>query len=288
MRLPFVRLALSALAVTWIASPARGQLTSGNATFTQLAYPGQESEPLYFSEFRPEGASTTNHLSAQWLFYRVAGDTKERAFGGYTKSDGGQLTLTNTVAPSGDAMTYAFTEQASGGATRFTADWTIQLSDGQAAGEATLSHSVTITNPTAAPLTISLFHFLDYDLTGEFDGHSATADLSGMTITRGSATGTYTPLTAATHYQSDAYGTIDTTLNDGGISILSDGDSTFTNGDWIGAYQWDLVIQPGQSFTVEFEMGVSPVPEPGLVLTLAACGLGLAGLARRARPVARG
>ncbi|HET6572174.1 MAG TPA: PEP-CTERM sorting domain-containing protein [Fimbriiglobus sp.] len=59
------------------------------------------------------------------------------------------------------------------------------------------------------------------------------------------------------------------------------------NNDWTGAYQWDLVIAPGGSATIQFEMGVSPVPEPGSVLALAAVGLGLV-CGRRDRLTPRG
>src|SRR5687768_1599184 len=94
MRVPFVRLSLAALAAAWLASPAYGQttLTSGNATFTLKAPPTGESSATYSDvALRPDGG--TNHLWSQWLFYRVAGDTRERPFGNYTKTGGGSVSM---------------------------------------------------------------------------------------------------------------------------------------------------------------------------------------------------
>ncbi|HET6572175.1 MAG TPA: hypothetical protein VFG68_01115 [Fimbriiglobus sp.] len=190
MRVPFVRLALAALATAWLASPARGQttLTSGNATFTLNAVPTNENSATYSNvTFRPEGGTTTNHLYSQWLFYRVAGDTRERPLGTYTRSDGGTVSLSGSA--SADTMTYAIAESAAS-VTRFTGNWTLQLQDGTVPGAATVLHTVTITNPLSATsdLTLSLYHYLDFDLTGNFS-NSASGDLSGMTITGGGRPG---------------------------------------------------------------------------------------------------
>lgn len=291
MRAPFVRLCLAALAAAWTAPPARGQttLTSGNATFTLKAPPTGESSPAYSDvAFRPDGG--TNHLWSQWLFYRVAGDTRERPFGNYTKSGGGSVAMTGNQSPA-NTMTYGLTETGASG-TRFTGTWTIQLQDGAAPGAATVLHSVTITNPAtaASDLTISLFHFLDFDLNGSGTGQSATGGLNGMTITDGVVRGTYSPspTTPATAYLVGSGGTIDPGFLNGSLTDLNNSGLPFGPGDWSGAYQWkDLVIAPGGSFTIQFEMGVSPVPEPGSVFALAAAGLGLVGL-RRARLAPRG
>lgn len=291
MRVPFVRLFLSALIAAWAASPAFGQttLSSGNATFDLNASPTGENDGFAYSNasFRPEGGTTTNHLYAQWLFYRVDGDTRERPFGNYAKTPTGSGSVSMSGSSSGNTMTYSITESAASG-TRFTATWTLQLQDGTVPGEATVLHSVSVTNPTASSLTLSLFHFLDFDLNGN-TSNSATGDINEMTITDGGMYGSYKPLTAASRYQaSTGSPTLDVGLLDESVTSLSNGGLPVSENDWTGAYQWDLMLAAGESRTIQFEMGVSSVPEPGTVLALAAAGLGLVGLARRARLAPRG
>ena len=111
MRVPFVRLFLSALAAAWVASPAHGQttLTSGNATFTLNDPPDGESSNTYSGvEFRPEGGAAANHLYTQWLFYRAAGDTQVQPSRNSSKTGGGSVAMRGS--PSGSTMTYSVTE----------------------------------------------------------------------------------------------------------------------------------------------------------------------------------
>lgn len=289
MRVPFVRLFLSALIAAWAASPAFGQttLSSGNATFTLNGIPTAENAATYEADFLPDGG--TDHLWSQWMFYRVGSESRTRPLGNYDKGGNpanGGVTLSG--APSGNTITYNFTETAAGGATRFTGTWTITLQDGVAAGTADVLHSLTVTNPTATDLTLSLIHFLDYDMGGSASNHNVTGGIAGMTVTSPLASGTYTPTTSASQFQAAETGTIDVAFLNGTAASLDGTGLPFAGSDWTGAYQWDLMLAAGESRTIQFEMGVSSVPEPGTVLALAAAGLGLVGLARRARLAPRG
>lgn len=197
------------------------------------------------------------------------------------------MALTGSL--SGNTMTYSLTEKTADATTRFTATWTVVLRHGASPGQATVSHSVTITNPTASPLTLSLFHYLDYDLDDNSAGHSATGGLAGMTITNGVTKGTYTPVTGASAFQASAgFPPLDVSLLDDQVTNLNGSGLPMSNDDWTGAYQWDLTIPAGGSATIDFDMAVTPAPEPGAVLALAAAGLGLLGKARRARLTPRG
>ena len=72
--------------------------------------------------FQPEGVASANFLAKNWWYYRVAGDGRERPFGTYTKSDGGNLAGNSSypLSGNGDTATYNWTESSSTGV-RFTA-----------------------------------------------------------------------------------------------------------------------------------------------------------------------
>ncbi len=283
MHSPLVHFVLSALVAAGMASSALGQLTgtltSGGATFTLSETPTDITSPSYTADFQPQGGTTADHLYAQWMFFRVSGDARELPFGNYGPAGGPDSgALTGTL--SGDTMTYHFTRLDGTGAAQFTADWSLKLQAGATPGTATVTHTVTITNTTASPLTLSMFHYLDYDLADDPSGHSATGGLSGMTITKDSFAATYKPVTGPSLASPTAYqvapgglNSLDSLLLDSNVTNLNNTGLPFTDGDWTGAYQWDLTLAPGESRTIQFEMGVTPVPEPGFALAVAGFGL---------------
>ena len=264
---------VSAVAVAPASAQLTGTLTNGNATFTQTSTPTSIGSTQMRASFRPEGGTTTNSLYDQWMFYRVTGDTRERPFGNY--SSGGITTaLTGNFA--GSTATYNLTDSNALG-TRFTAAWVINLVDSAAPNTATLNHAVTINNPGLTPLTISLFQYVDIDLADTAGGQSASGGINGMTSTNGTLNGTLTPITPATNFQASAFSALRTSLTDNSITNLSNSGLPFSPGDVTFAYQWDVTIPAGGSTVISSQMGVSPVPEPGLII---ACCLGLAGLGR--------
>ena len=196
MRVPFVRLFLSALAAAWVASPAHGQttLTSGNATFTLNDPPDGENFHRIFERHVPPRGRDHRQPPVRPVDVLPGRRRHPGAAVRELQQLRRRLRSHDRQPDREDTMTYSVTESGASG-TRFTATWALQLQDGAVPGEATVLHSVTITNPTASPLTLSLFHYLDFDLNDGTGGHSATGDASEMTITDGSIYGTYSPTT---------------------------------------------------------------------------------------------
>src|SRR5688572_29227438 len=157
------------------AGPAASQdngvsLSHGNAVAALGFGASSESFSGHLTIFRADTASSSQTFQLTW-FYRVAGDTRERPFGQYAKSDGGSLTASTISA--GNTGTLSYTETL-GAATRFTAVWGLVLTDSAVPGSATLAQNVAVTNPGATPLTLALYHYEDLNVGGSFAGNKAT------------------------------------------------------------------------------------------------------------------
>jgi hypothetical protein len=251
-----------------------GQLTDGNATFNQLSTPSSLTSTTMRASFRPEGGATTNSLYDSWMYYRVAGDTRESPFGNYNPTGPRDVLMTGSFV--GNTATYNLTDQVSN-STRFTATWTMNLVDSATPNTSTLYHTVTLNNPGATPLTISLFQYVDIDLSNVATGQSATGGINGMYSTDGTLVGSLVAVTPATAFQASPFSDLRTSLSNETVTNLNNTGLPFSPGDVTFAYQWDVTIPAGGSTTIQSYMGVQPVPEPGMVL---ACCLGLAGVGR--------
>jgi hypothetical protein len=258
-----------------------GTLTNGNATFSQNGTPTSISPSTdttqFRASFRPEGGSTSNSLYDQWMFYRVAGDTRERPFGNYSS---GGITTSLTGNFSGSTATYSLTDvntNPTPDVARFTATWTMNLVDNAAPNSASLNHTVRINNPGANPLTISLIQYVDLDLANTAGNQTATGGINGMYSTDGTLIGSLVATTPVTAFQASAFSTLRTALTNNTVTDLNNSGLPFSPGDVTFAYQWNVTIPAGGSTVIQSQMGISPVPEPGVIL---ACCLGFAGLAR--------
>lgn len=273
-----IRPVLGLFAIACLTANASAQLTgtisNGNATFTQVSTPNSLGSTAFRAEFRPEGGTTANSLYDQWMYYRVAGDTRETPFGNYNPSGSRNIQMTGNF--SGSTATYNLTDL-NNTTTRFTATWTMNLVDNPTPNNTTLNHSVTINNPGATALTISLFHYVDLDLADAFDNQSATGGINGMYSTDGTLVGSLIPVTPATAFQASPYQNLRTLLSNTSVTNLNNSGLPFSPGDVTFAYQWDVTIPAGGSTVISSQMGISPVPEPGLML--AGC-IGLVGLGR--------
>jgi hypothetical protein len=166
---------------------------------------GQTDETNPTGFFLNTANSGANQLIYNWLFYRVAGDSVQRPFGNYTKSDGFPIVGTSHW-PSGQAggdnttATYDWNEYTAAGL-RFTADETLTISSGATANHATLTQSVTITNPNISPLTISIYEAaIPYPGGGTIQTLSASGGINAIDVLAGDYRVTFSA-DGATAYQ---------------------------------------------------------------------------------------
>ncbi|MGE3167131.1 MAG: hypothetical protein AB7O52_19670 [Planctomycetota bacterium] len=187
-----------------------------------------------FGEFQP--APSVDHMFQQWWFYRVAGATQES-----------QLPF---PAPSeayvGNVVTLGFTEPL------FSATASVTLTDGVSAGAATTVHEMTITNTSAAPLSMQFFCYVDLDVIDDDDDVATLigGDPTHMRVTDG--TGAYSEFrgVGASAYQSGPYPSIIIELTDAGLTNLNNSGIPSAATDVTSAYQWDLSLAPGASQTL--------------------------------------
>lgn len=247
-----------------------GSQADGNANFFRGNAPTFETSTGPTVDFRPEGGATTDHMFGGWWYYRVSGDTRERPFGIYTNSAGGALAGSSTYA--GNTATYNWTETDSAAVVRFNAVYTSVLTDGLTPGSATLTNTFSITNPGSVPLVITLFNYADFDVNASAGGDSATGNINSMTITEGSTSIVFSASNASA-FQVAAFAAVRDLLLNANVDNLNNTGLPFGPGDFTGAYQWNLTVQPGGTLNVESAWAITvAVPEPA---TLACVGAGV-------------
>jgi hypothetical protein len=178
-----LRFATGALAVALAATQAvaqpGGQLVSSNALYTQGTAPASETST------GPTTAMYGPVLFHNWWYYRVSGDTRERPFGTYTKSDGFSIAGTSSYVPfppGSNTATYNWTENGPNGV-RFTATYSTTLVYLSGSDRATLSQSFQINNPNPTALDLVLFNEADWDVNrNTAPGMIASGNLSAITI----------------------------------------------------------------------------------------------------------
>jgi len=260
------------------AAPALGTITlnHGNALFvdtaplttTTTSYGGGASNTT--DVFRPEGGTTTYHLYESGWSWRINGiDTREFAFSQAGAVEAGSGTAFGT-------RTYA---SLANGASSAVCPYS--LVDGGVAGQGLVVQTLQITNTGGQPLDISLFNYVDFDVSATAGGDSASwFDQANniMNIVDGANTVQYQGL-GANAYQVQPFATLRTALTDAGITNLNNTGLPFGPGDFTGAFQWNRLLTIGQTTTVSVAFAVNmPVPAPSALALL-----GVVGLAARPR-----
>ena len=223
------------------AAAAQGTISQSNATYAMTALPaGPNATTVATTNFttNPAVADTT---SESWWYYRIAGDVRESAF----NTAGGQL-VQNWA---GNLATLSWSNVDARG---FAAVLEITAySTGPTAGVAT--HRMTVTNTSAAPLTIDLFQYTDIDHCNSAGGDTAVANptTNRMLITDSCTDRMEYYGFRPDHYQVTAYATLRGLLTDGAVTNLTDTGLPFGPADFTGAFQWqNRTLQPNQSLTV--------------------------------------
>ena len=151
----------------------------------------------------------------------------------------------------------------------FRIDLKYSLSGGTpGSGSADLGEQISIVNQSDGPLDFHFFEYADFDITGPGPGNQAV--FTNPNTVRQSNGGSFLTETVVTpvpnHREVAFFPTTLNSLNDAAPTTLSD-TPLFTPvgpGDVTWAYEWDFVLQAGDTFLISKDknLGVQPVPEP--------------------------
>ncbi|MEQ1920895.1 MAG: CHRD domain-containing protein [Pyrinomonadaceae bacterium] len=223
-------------------------LTAGGATYNIPS--ASHYDATQTSNFT--GVGTGDYLFEDGWWFRVAGDTQESFFP--------VPTATNCTGANG---TVTWTNVSARGL--FDATNTLTLSSA-GANQGQLILTMAITNTTASPLTISLFHGADFDVNGTAGTDNATLVSPNTHIrvtdsTAGNAEQrAFNPAANAFLVRpfaatTDVFGV----LGDAAVTNFDNTTLPSSNFDYTGAFQWNLVIPAGGTSSVSTAL-VTNVP----------------------------
>jgi hypothetical protein len=229
-----------------------GTVSQGSAVFRQqdsVTSSTHVSGYLTGADLRVTGAAGTDHCYQTGWWYRLSGDTRE-----YTLANA-NLALTSWSGNLG-VVHYDLPG--------FEAHVEYEVSE-PAPGQGVLLHTLEITNIAGAPMRITVFHYLDYDLGATAAGDSAaiTANPDVMRISEGATFGEYGGQ-GADAFLAGAFATVRSELTNSTVSSFASIGLPFGPGDWTAAWQWNEVeIAPGgiKTYTVVSTIG-TPVVFP--------------------------
>ncbi len=235
-----------------------------------------------FSHFVP--TESVNQLALNWWFYRVSGDTRDRPFGTYTKSDGFTITGTSSwpMNGTGNMSSYSWTENGSSGV-RFNAVWANTVTGGTMY-QGQVNQSFQITNPNSTPLNISLFNLALWSLSNNADNAViANGNANAITVTDGVYQETHSAV-GASAFQAATDPTLENLLTGGTPYNLNNTGLPYAGDLFTDAFQWNLTVPANSSVTVQSALiSAQAVPEPSGLLLVGATGVGALAQRRRKR-----
>lgn len=230
---------------------AQGTINSNTGSFTLRGLPTSPLIDSAEADFVPNGGP--DHATEQWWYFRLQGDTRETPFNasmaGFSQSYGGGLaTLTfNQPGVFNGTMSYRMPNEV------------IVIP-----GASQVIAYMRIENVSGAPLTLSLFHYLDFDVFGAA-GDSAGMDSPMVLWVRDQVVqshfGQYSA-TNASFFRAGAATVSELGLFDANVDNFANDGLPFGPGDFSGAFQWDVTIPTGEDFTASASFAIIPVPEP--------------------------
>lgn len=262
----------SLVATTPLAASAIGNVTNGDVTFgytNDFTTTTNNTVDVAFT-----GAGTGDMAFESWWFYRVSGGSLESAFANpdielYSGAVGGLVW--NDPAATG----------------QFSAALSFEVID-SGTNRGNLFQNLRITNTTAAPLTIDIFHYSDLDLGGTAGNDRAALGTNpdGIQINLSDSSQT-APIVGygANAYRVSQYAQILADLTDTGVDDFANTGLPLNNRDITVGFQWTVTIGVGEyrDFLTQFgsnapllDPSVTVVPEPGTAILM---GLGLLVLA---------
>lgn len=225
-------------------------ITDGNATFGYTSYPTTTTSAGGFANFAAAG---TDHCYQSWWYYAVTGD----ATGSALNTSGGQMTITTAADGRSTSLDWANVD-----GRNFAANLDVCVySTGAATG--VCAQSLTLTNNTSSPLTLTVFKYVDYDVNGSA-GDSSVQEPSfpagnhvvsdGTTMNQAWVLGK-----AFSAAQAGAFASIRAAIL-GTQPFVPNGNIVFGPGDYSGVLSWTATIAPSTSQTFEAMLSIGAVP----------------------------
>jgi len=274
MKLRQVFGALAAMAIS-TAAFGQGTITSGNAVYVN------NTGNVGSANWQPNGAVPTNSdefTTNQWCFRLGAATGQMRLSMGTSTSTatGGAVGVTSQSYVGNVALL----DWTSGGV---NFNLNITIADGAGTEQCDLFQTMIATNTTGADITLALFHYADIDLSRNLIGGS-TAFNDDTALMNGAGNSqvltdvpTGNQLTwsapAASAWEIRPFSSLGTAIRSATTYNLVNAGSPFGPADYTGAYQWNVVLAPGQSITFASNMSVTTIPAPGALALLGLAGL---------------
>jgi hypothetical protein len=223
-----------------------------------------------------------NQLSQQAFWFRV-GNVPEQSL--HTLPIGLQGTTDANFDGNQDTLFVRYLGAGFKAETRYTLD-----GGAPGSGSSDMGEQISITNTGAGPLDFHFFQYADFDINGTAGGdalvftnpNTVRQFEPGFELTET----VVTPVPA--HREGAFFNTTLVKLNNGVADNLADAPPIGTvlgPGDVTWAYQWDFLLQPGDTFQISKDKNLHatpPVPEPGTGSLLAiATGLFVGRLRKR-------
>lgn len=219
-----------------------------------------------------------NQLSQQWFWYRIGEEGGEASidtlgnpqFGTYRGTRGAFVSYSNQVNGLSVEVDYL-------------------LTGASISGKSDLGESVSITNNSTNPMHIHFFQYSDFDLNGDSGGDSLLfPNVNTVIQTKGALSLTETVVTPSPdRHEGKVWDNTLQSLNDNFATTLSNtpaiGAPAIGPGDMTWAFEWDRIIQPGDTFLISKDKQLNVVPEPSTLALLFGAGLGLVCYASRRR-----
>lgn len=254
------RILLLAAATLGMAVGASAQvvLTNQNSTVTIDASQAAPTVSAGMNSWLVEGA---NQLFQQAYWYRI-GET------------GGEQLINRISAPTVNQAS-ANTANIQYANTQLRVDITYVLIGGAlGSGTSDVSEVTRITNLGPAPISFHLFEYDDFDLGANFADDRAELVNSSTIRQFDSLTNAMVgTVPVPSHWQIAVSGPIFTSLTDNNPTTLTDSGSPFGPGDATFAFQWDVIINPNDTFLMSKNKLIDIVPEPITLVSLGAMGL---------------
>lgn len=248
---------IAALLCAAAAATAQQSFTieDGNSLVHFNTDPAFAGPRIGMDEWRVDGV---NHMFNQWFWFRV-GNTPEQRINSLPRTFAG---IFNTNAdPRPDTLTLIYRNA------QFEMETGFKVTGGNlGSGTADVLETIRITNVGTSPLDYHFFQYVDFDLNNDILDQSVqignAPSFNVATQTDGASIVTETStLPFPNRREVNIFPTTITRLDDGVADNLNNNAGPLVGpADYTWAFQWDFILNPGDSFIISKDKLLTPAP----------------------------